>query len=58
MSIKNIFRDAFGQLQVKVDSEASAQTLPQRIFSLQEEGEKEFFNFLKLLWGPDWLQLN
>ena len=40
----------------KVDSQASAQ--PQRVSLLQEEGEKEILNFLKLLSGRDWLQLN
>ena len=31
----------------KTDSEASAQPWPQHIFLLEEEGEKEVFNFLK-----------
>ena len=52
---KKTIRDIFGQLHrqeckaTKTSRQASAQPWPQRIFSLWEEDEKEFFNFLKLL---------
>ena len=42
----------------KSNSEALAQPWPQRTFSLQQEGKKQVFNFLKLLWGREWLQVN
>ena len=44
--------------QEKVDSEASAQTWAQGVFSLKGEGEEDIFNFWKLLWGRYWFQLN